>query len=82
MMRSAGFIEVDTSLESALTILEGSLQYSDFLRTAILRQHLRRILDDESRTAFVAVLAAQAATDDPPFSLDYWRLNLSAKIPT
>jgi trans-aconitate 2-methyltransferase len=82
IMRRTGFIEVDTSLESALTILEGSLQYSDFLRTAILRQHLRRILDDESRTAFVAVLAAQAATDDPPFSLDYWRLNLSAKIPT
>jgi trans-aconitate 2-methyltransferase len=82
IMCRAGFIAVDTSLESALTILEGSLQYSDFLRTAILRQHLRRIPDDESRTAFVAALTSQAATDDPPFSLDYWRLNLSAKVPT
>jgi trans-aconitate 2-methyltransferase len=82
IMRRTGFIEVDTSLESALTILEGSLQYSEFVRSVILRQHLRRIPDDESRTAFVAALTSQAATDDPPFSLDYWRLNLSAKIPT
>ena len=77
----AGFVEVDTSLEPAPTILEGSLQYSEFLRTAILRQHLPRIPNDESRTAFVAALTGQAATDNPPFSLDYWRLNLSAKIP-
>jgi trans-aconitate 2-methyltransferase len=81
IMRRAGFIEVETSLEAAPTILEGSKQYSEFLRTAILRQHLQRIPDEESRTAFVAVLAGQAAADDPPFSLDYWRLNLSAKIP-
>jgi trans-aconitate 2-methyltransferase len=81
VMRHAGFIEVATSLDSALTTLEGSVQYSDFLRNIILREHLRRIPDDESRTAFVAALTDRAATDDPPFSLDYWRLNLSAKIP-
>jgi trans-aconitate methyltransferase len=81
VMRRAGFIEVDTSLEPALTILEGRAKYSEFVRTVILRQHLERIPDAESRTAFVAALAGQAATDDPPFSLDYWRLNLSAKIP-
>jgi trans-aconitate 2-methyltransferase len=82
IMRRAGFIEIDTSLESVLTTLEGSLQYSDFLGSIILRQHLRRIPDDESRAAFVAALTAEAEADDPPFSLDYWRLNLSAKVPT
>jgi trans-aconitate 2-methyltransferase len=81
VMQRAGFIEVETSVESALTILEGSPQYADFVRSVILRQHLRRIPDDESRTAFVAALTSQAETDDPPFSLDYWRLNLGAKIP-
>ncbi|HXR14770.1 MAG TPA: methyltransferase domain-containing protein [Terriglobales bacterium] len=81
VMRRAGFIEVETSLEPVLTILEGSLQYAEFVRNLILRQHLQRIPDDESRTAFVAALASQAATHDPPFSLDYWRLNMSAKIP-
>jgi trans-aconitate 2-methyltransferase len=82
IMRRAGFIEVDTSLEPALTVLEDSLQYSDFLGSIILRQHLRRIPDDESRSAFIAALTGQAEADDPPFSLDYWRLNLSAKVPT
>lgn len=82
IMQRAGFIEIDTSLESALTMLEGPLQYAEFVRSVILRQHLPRIPDDESRTAFVAALTGQAAADDPPFSLDYWRLNLSAKIPT
>ncbi len=82
VMQRAGFIEVETSMESALTILEGSRQYKEFVRSVILRQHLGRIADDESRTAFVAALAREAAADDPPFSLDYWRLNLSAKIPT
>ena len=81
IMQRAGFIEVETSLESALTILEDSRQYAEFVRSVILRQHLRQIPDDESRTTFVAALASQAATDDPPFSLDYWRLNLSGKIP-
>jgi trans-aconitate 2-methyltransferase len=81
VMRRAGFIEVDTSLEPALTILEGRAKYSEFVGTVILRQHLERIPGAESRTAFVAALAGQAATDDPPFTLDYWRLNLSAKIP-
>jgi len=80
-MRRACFIEVETSMEPALTILEGPLQYAEFVCSVILRQHLRRIPDDQSRTAFVAALTSEAATDDPPFSLDYWRLNLSAKIP-
>jgi len=80
-LRRAGFAEVDTSLEAAPTVLEDLPRYSEFVRTVILRQHLERIPDTHLRTAFVAALAGQAATDDPPFSLDYWRLNLSAKSP-
>jgi len=81
VLRGAGFIEVDTSLEPALTILEDSPRYSEFVRTAILRQHLELIPDAELRTAFVVALERQASADDPPFSLDYWRLNLNAKTP-
>jgi len=76
-----GFTEVETSLEPALTVLENLPKYSEFVRTVILRQHLDRIPDAELRTEFVAALARQAGTDNPPFSLDYWRLNLNAKIP-
>jgi trans-aconitate 2-methyltransferase len=81
LLQRAGFVEIDTSLEPAPTILEDSAQYSEFVRTVILRRHLERIPDGELRTDFVAALAGQAATDDPPFSLDYWRLNLDARIP-
>ena len=81
ILRRAGFTEVDTSLEPALTILENLPKYSEFVRTVILGQHLECIPDSELRTAFVAALAHQASTDDPPFSLDYWRLNLNASTP-
>jgi len=81
LLRSAGFIGVDTSLEPASTVLEDLPKYAEFVHTVILRQHLNRIPNAGLRTEFVAALAGQAATDDPPFSLDYWRLNLSAKTP-
>jgi trans-aconitate 2-methyltransferase len=81
LLRRAGFTEVNTNLEPALTVLEEPPKYSEFVRTVILRQHLKQIPDAELRTEFVTALAHQAATDDPPFSLDYWRLNLNAQIP-
>jgi len=81
ILRRAGFAEVETSLEPALTILENLPKYSEFVRTVILRQHLERIPDVELRTEFVAALSDPATTDDPPFSLDYWRLNLNAIVP-
>ena len=34
---------------------------------------------EELRAEFIDSLTEQAATDDPPFSLDYWRLNLRGR---
>ena len=81
LLRRAGFTKVNTNLEPALTVLEDLPKYSEFVGTVILRQHLERIPDGELRREFVTALADQAATDAPPFSLDYLRLNLNAKIP-
>jgi trans-aconitate 2-methyltransferase len=78
-LRRAGFVAIETGLEPALTILDDSTQYSEFLPAIILRTHLEQLPDPDLRTRFVAELTEQAAADDPPFSLDYWRLNLSAK---
>ena len=50
-------------------------------RTAIFRLHLERLPDEQLRTTFLDTLTAQAAHDDPPFSLDYWRLNLRGTRP-
>jgi trans-aconitate 2-methyltransferase len=81
LLRQAGFVEVETNLEPALTVLENLESYSEFVRTAILRRHLEEIPDPALRAEFVAELARRAALDDPPFSLDYWRLNLSGRVP-
>ncbi|HYA23257.1 MAG TPA: class I SAM-dependent methyltransferase [Terriglobales bacterium] len=81
LMREAGFVEVDTSLEPALTVLQNAEKYSEFVRSVIVRRHLEEIPDLALRTEFVAELAHQATLDDPPFSLDYWRLNLTGNVP-
>jgi hypothetical protein len=45
----------------------------------ILRNHLLRLPDAAARKPFLAELTRQAATDSPPFVLDYWRLNLRGR---
>jgi trans-aconitate 2-methyltransferase len=80
-LRRAGFIRVETSTEPALTVLSDADHYRDFVRNVILHRHLERLPDAAMRDAFVDSLAQQAATDDPPYSLDYWRLNLRGELP-
>jgi trans-aconitate methyltransferase len=76
----AGFVHVETSLEAALTVLEDAQQYTEFVRNIIFRKHIEHIPTEDLRAEFIANLAEQAATDDPPFSLDYWRLNLRGGV--
>jgi len=80
-LRFAGFVEVETSVESAPTILDSAEQYSEFVRSIILRCHLENLPTEHLRAEFMRKLTAQSAADDPPFSLDYWRLNLGARAP-
>lgn len=75
----AGFVEIDTSVESAPTVLDGREQFADFVRTVIVRTYLEKLPSEALRSLYMQKLAELAAEDDPPFSLDYWRLNLSAR---
>lgn len=77
----AGFVDVETSLEPALTLLDNAEQYNEFVRNIILRRHLEKIPAEADRGEFMAGLTEQAAGDDPPFALDYWRLNLRGRVP-
>jgi trans-aconitate 2-methyltransferase len=77
-LHRAGFVNVETSIEAALTVLEDMQQYIEFVSNVILHRHLAAMPREELRADFVQTLAGQAAADDPPFALDYWRLNLSA----
>lgn len=75
----AGFVKVETSIEAAPTILESAGQYNEFVRNIILRRHLENIPSEQLRAEFMAELTDRASGDNPPFSLDYWRLNLRAR---
>jgi trans-aconitate 2-methyltransferase len=80
-LRAAGFVDVETDLEEAPTVLPDTATYHEFLTNVIFGAHLARLPDDALRRAFVDALTDQAATDDPPFALDYWRLNLRGRKP-
>jgi trans-aconitate 2-methyltransferase len=78
-LRRAGFVAVETSLERALTVLENAEHYREFVRNIIFRCHLCNIPSEAERTRFISTLTEQASQDEPPFSIDYWRLNLRGR---
>jgi trans-aconitate 2-methyltransferase len=77
----AGFVDVETSIEAAPTVLDNAHEYSEFVRNIILRRHLQQIPAEDDRVELMAKLTERAAKDDPPFLLDYWRLNLRGRVP-
>jgi len=81
-LRGAGFVDVATGTEPAPTVLETAERYSEFVSSVIVHPHLERIPDPNLRHEFMQNLTEQAAKDNPPFALDYWRLNLNAKVPS
>jgi trans-aconitate 2-methyltransferase len=81
MLEATGFLEVDTSLEEAPTRFDNAEQFSEFASKVILHRHLELLPEEDLCRRMLAQLAEEAAQDDPPFELDYWRLNLKAKKP-
>ena len=78
-LRRAGFVDVETSVEAAPTRLENADHFREFVSHIILRRHLAKLPDEALRARFVGHLAEQAAADDPPFLIDYWRVNLRGR---
>lgn len=80
-LKRTGFDDVETTLVEAPTILPDRATFSAFLANVIYREHLSTIEDEHLRTEFIESLTDQAEHDDPPFLLDYWRLNMHATRP-
>ena len=78
-LRRAGFVDVETSVEAAPTQLDDAEHYREFVRNIILRRHLENLPTEEVRSKFINLMTEQARKDDPPFLLDYWRLNLRGR---
>ena len=81
-LRDAGFVDIETSLESKPTLMLDANEYRDYLSTVVFGSHLDRLPDGRPRREFIETLTEQAASDAPPFLLDYWRLNMGCRRPT
>lgn len=77
-LRRAGFANARCWLEPAPTTFPDAERYRAFIDAVVMRTYLAKISDPEGRTEFLERLVGAAARDDPPFTLDYWRLNISA----
>lgn len=80
-LAEAGFIDIDTSVEAAPTTLATEADYREFVTTVIYHPHLDRLPDAALKQAFVDRVTELAAKEDPPFTLDYWRLNINGRRP-
>ena len=72
------FRDIEVDLEPAQTPFADIAAYEAFVTTVCLRHHLERLPAD-LRQPFVHELAVAAAADDPPLTLDYWRLNVDGR---
>ena len=76
-LERAGFT-ANCWLEHAPTRFPDAQRFRDFVESVVMRPYLARLPDPGLRQEFLDAIVAWAAADDPPFTLDYWRLNISA----
>jgi trans-aconitate 2-methyltransferase len=80
-LTNAGFVDVSANLEAAPTMLVDEESYREFVSTVIYNPHLARLPEPSLRDGFIDLVTRAAARQDPPFTLDYWRLNIDAAKP-
>ena len=80
-LESAGFVDIKTSLEPAPTTLVDEASYREFVTTVIYNPHLTWLPEGPLRVQFIDEVTSLAARQDPPYTLDYWRLNLEGMRP-
>jgi trans-aconitate 2-methyltransferase len=80
-LADAGFEDIHTSIEQSPVAFPDAETFRTFITNVICRPHLACLPDTTTKVAFIDRLTQLAANDDPPFELDYWRLNLSARRP-
>ena len=79
-LAAAGFTDIETSLESAPVRFEDEQTYRAFVTTVVFRLHLAK-LPEELRGPFLDEIIARLPKGPDTLTLDYWRLNISARRP-
>jgi trans-aconitate 2-methyltransferase len=77
-LQRAGFKDFEASLVSSPVSFQQPEAYAEFVAAVCLRHQLDR-LPSEDRGVFMSRLTEEAINDEPPLTLDYWRLNISAR---
>jgi trans-aconitate 2-methyltransferase len=77
-LQRAGFVDIHTGLEEMPTTLPDEETFRAFCATVTLGPYMDR-LPEELQDSFLDPIVQEAAKDDPPFTLDYWRLNMQAR---
>lgn len=80
-LADAGFEDIETSLVPSPVVFPEAEPFRTFITNVICRPHLAHLPDEATRDAFITRVTRLAADDDPPFELDYWRLNIRARRP-
>jgi len=81
LLAGAGFGDVAANVIDAPVTFGDAAAYREFLETVVLGTHLARLPDEALRQAFLDRMVAGGATDTPPWSLAYTRLNLQGRRP-
>ena len=77
----AGFTDVRCWIEDAPTTFDAPSTYRAFMKTVIMRPYLARITEPSLQDRLLDDMTTMAAADEPPYTLDYWRLNIHAIRP-
>lgn len=77
-LRAAGFADVETSLTEAPTPFASREIFSAFVERIVLRGFLARLPDEAQRARFLDEVVTAMGAADPPYTLDYRRLDISA----
>ncbi len=80
-LATAGFVDIQTWEADAPVQLSCSEEYRRFVKTVMLRQTLGIFPTEAMHDGFLHRLAEDSARDDPPFVLDYRRLNIAGRKP-
>jgi trans-aconitate 2-methyltransferase len=80
-MKRVGFVEVETSLRPAPTPFESREAYKLFIDRVVVGQRLKPLTDSTLRTSVIDRLVELASRDEPPFVLDYERLDMAGRRP-
>jgi len=75
----AGFVAIVVRQVPAPTRFATAGEYRDFIEHVVLAGHLAALPAPAARERFLDALCDAAARDDPPYTLDYVRLNLDAR---